>query len=97
MSRKAMNAKERKKVNSLLYEVTRGWFRHIPLDSIFWALEQHGLKPVQEDGTPWAGFLCGAEGKTDIALQKDEKIIQEALHLRWYRHGMYYEITAYVN
>jgi len=41
-----MNTKERKKVNRLLYEVTRGRFRHIPLDSIFWALEQHGLKPV---------------------------------------------------
>jgi len=59
----------RKRVNSILSQVSKEYRPQIPLDEIFKALEDNGLVAIAEDGTKWEGFLTGREGRAimDVA------------------------------
>lgn len=91
--RRAVN-RDLKPVNSPPYHES------IPLDTIFAALRKHGLIPVQEDGTPWQGLLCGADSHTTFDLKHgDQPIVNAALYLAWYRMDAtgHYEIVTYLS
>lgn len=65
----------------------------IPVTAIFEILRESGVEAVQEDGTPWSGFLCGESASTAIGL----KGLKGYLWIGWYKMPSgRYEITSYV-
>ena len=58
----------RKRVNSILSQVSKEYRPQIPLDEIFKALEDNGLIAIAEDGTKWEGFLTGKEGRATMGV-----------------------------
>jgi hypothetical protein len=90
----------RGKINSQLQrDFSRNYWDSIPLTKIFQILEDNGVVAVQEDGTPWDGFLCGREGSVSIELKSDDIIIENAmLILQWYKmESSKYELNIYVS
>lgn len=86
--------KSLRKLQSELVEISRSYYEHIPLGAMLVACEDAGLKPVDEDGSPWEGFLCGHEGRASIALEGSRK----ALQIQWYRmESGRFEVNAYVS
>ena len=90
-----MKALVRRKIGNKLYEVTKGYHDLIPLNDINNVLKEHGYQLLQEDKTPWSGFLCGADSNClfDIGDDKGSR-----LWLSWYkmpRSGRY-EIVCYL-
>jgi hypothetical protein len=86
--------KNANKVNAQLADLSRIYHNAIPLNVIFDVCRAQSFEPVQEDGTPWAGLLCGREGRADIELTNTRKW----LHLQWFKmeHTGRYEINAYI-
>jgi hypothetical protein len=73
---------------------TSVYFPAIPLDTIFSIVEKHAGIVIQEDGTPWSGFLCGDDGLASFGV-KDKKFF---LFLIWHKMPSgNFEITAYVS
>ena len=97
---KNLDTKKRNATNNKLYEISKGLHIRIPLDDIFKAMEENNLIPLQEDGTRWEGFLCGATGSAHIDVF-DNFIGQEVncwLCLQWYRFDSgKYEVNAYIS
>lgn len=60
-------AKNLKRINNVICSLP-SHHDAIPLDTIFNAIMSEGLVPLQEDGTEWAGILCGAEGQMLLPL-----------------------------
>lgn len=105
--------KVRRKVTDKLHALTSGYLDDIPLAEIFAALDDHGLIPLQEDGTRWAGMLLGnAEAGTERANDQRASIALAYapaghpelpvlapywLHLTWCTVGSRYEVVAYLN
>ena len=79
--------------------VTNKYFKEIPLDEIFEALEKIGLIAVQEDGTRWSGFLTGASGQAHIRLAFEGKLVDNSLlALSWYKTDKgHWEVVAYLS
>lgn len=73
-------------------------FVSIPLDKIFEICRKHDASPVQEDGTPWSGLLCGNEGRATIELCDAEgRTHKQCLQLNWYRlESGSWEVVTYV-
>ena len=73
----------------------------VPLNEIFECVNAQYGTPVQEDGTPWQGMLCGAQGQTTIPVVWVDGSKPMYLHLLWYkmdtRTGYRYEIVAYIS
>jgi hypothetical protein len=84
-----------RKAQSTLAALSSQYHGAIPLDAMFDACRAAGLNPVQEDGTPWAGVLCGREGRATIALADSRKCLQ----LSWHKMEVTgrYEVTAYIS
>lgn len=88
------------KVNGVIADLTRSYQDQIPLGSIFTALHDAGLFPVQEDGTPWSGMLCGREGRAEINLvDANKRPVPHRLILSWYRFETTnrYETVSYIS
>ena len=66
----------------------------IPLQEIFNIVEKKSGMVVQEDGTPWDGFLCGEDGTASFEIAG----YKFALRVMWHKMDSgNYEITAYVS
>lgn len=97
----------RKKLSRAVHAcVKEVFYDGVPIGPIDDALRANGCLLVQEDGTPWSGFLCGDQGRAmlDIAsLDSCENGMYKAydnvaIVLMWERFpSMRYEITAYVS
>jgi hypothetical protein len=70
------------------------YHNEIPLSQIFEIVEKHAGKVVQEDNTPWSGFLCGDSGQTTFDIEG----VKFHLFLSWYTMPSgRYEVIAYVS
>lgn len=84
--------KAARKANVRLYQLCQNRFSVIPLNDILDAAKEVGV-PVQEDGTPWSGILCGRGGRASIQLQGARRWLQ----LQWYKlESGNYEVNAYI-
>ena len=105
-----MNIKQtiRNRVNRVLAPIGRTFHEKIPLNDIFQACTNVGLQPLQEDGTPWSGILCGDNGRTtfDLAFIERERpgyhtstpVQNAVLVLEWHRMSSgTYEINTYLS
>lgn len=102
-----MPAQHRNKLNNEISGMIGSPLREIPLGDMDMALRRYGYLLVNEDGTPWGGFLTGREGraKFDIGVlgtQDDNQIHQMVdnamLVLTWYKFDTgRYEVVAYVS
>lgn len=86
------------KINIRFAEFGHRYFSLIPLADLFAVCAEFGLVAVQEDGEPWSGLLCGAEGRAVIELRRENEQ-SRWLSLSWYRLEVTgrYEVTAYVS
>ena len=97
-----MNKNTKKQVNKKLYSLYSGrYFEAIPLDQIFGILKDVDYTPLQEDGRPWDGLLCGTEGQVyfDLGHSENLKLDKSALlAMSWYKMPSgRYEIISYVS
>ena len=99
--RKTLLPKIKKKVNKALHTLaTNKYFDSIPLNDIKRILERADIILLQEDGTPWSGFLLGDDAsasivvgdKNDVVSSYGDSIIavyrpytNTSLQLSWYR------------
>lgn len=103
-----MPASIRNRANRKISEIASGAPRRdIPLSDIDAVLRDLGYLLVQEDGTPWSGFLTGREGRANIDIgilgTQDEDQIHETvsnamLVITWHKFPTgRYEVIAYVS
>ena len=59
--------KNLKRINNVICSLP-SYSDAIPLKTIFDAILDEGMVPLQEDGQEWRGLLCGAEGEAMIPL-----------------------------
>ena len=94
-----LTARVRKPLNKALYPLTTKYHDAIPLSEIFGILKDFGLIVIQEDGTPWAGLLCGNEEcvNFDLKTTDDQYVENACLAMSWYRMPSgRYEVNCYV-
>jgi hypothetical protein len=108
-SRRSLTSKESKIANNLISAATKGFLEKIPLNDIFDALKQIGVHAVQEDGTPWSGFLtggaeCGSRdaekqrANLDLVRTDDGTPLNNTLVLMWCKmQSGNYEVVSYVS
>jgi hypothetical protein len=99
--------KTKNQMNKVLGVLSSFKYDEIPLDKIFETLHREGYYPLQEDYTPWSGFLCGREGHMFLEIgygEQDDRgmfttIIKNAcLAVSWYKFSNNrYEVLAYVS
>lgn len=66
----------------------------IPLTAIFEIVKEKAGQVVQEDNTPWSGFLCGESGSCYFNISG----VKFHLFLSWYTMPSgRYEVTVYVS
>jgi hypothetical protein len=106
---KSLTTAEKKTANDMIYAITKGYHDKIPLRAVFDVLTQIGVHAVQEDGTPWSGFLVGgAECGTEEAknqrvnfslVRTDTKTpLNNSLFLSWCKMPSgRYEIVSYLS
>jgi hypothetical protein len=90
-----------KKLNKLLEPILKPtYFVEIPLDNIFNKLEENGILVIQEDKTPWSGFLCGSKGHVYfdlVDIRSNDIIVDSCLSLSWYKMDSgRYEVISYL-
>ena len=112
--RKSLSPKIKKKVNKALYTLTTNkHFDSIPLNDIKRILEQADLILLQEDGTPWSGFLLGDNATASIVVGDKNDVVKSygdsiiavyrpftniSLQLSWYRMPSgKFEVGAYLS
>lgn len=83
------------KINERISMICSRFHDGIPMESIFLACKDNGYEPLQEDGTPWSGFLCGRDGKAIIDLSNTSS----TLVLYWHKFETTgrYEVVSYVS
>ena len=75
-----------------LVQACKGYHAHLPLAAIF-AATRRFAEPVDVDGEPWAGFLCGHNGRATIDLAGTKQCLQ----VQWYRMPSgRFEVNAYI-
>lgn len=76
----------RKQINNALAAAIPSFDKAIPLANIFGIVEKGGFQAICEDGTPWAGFLCGHNGHASIELVEiaTGKKQSECIQLQWW-------------
>ena len=100
---------KRKKINQELFKfVTGKSFKEIPLRDIVNILEKNGVVLLQEDFTPWAGFLLGRNSEDVFLLGDKNKSVsvewgsqyepfKDKLFMSWYElTSGKYEIVLYL-
>lgn len=96
---KKILSKARKEINSKLCSFGN-YHQQIPLNDAFDVLKAHGAFPVQEDGTPWSGILCGREGSSRIDLVNENgEELNNMFVFSWYKleRSGNYEFVSYVS
>lgn len=84
----------RRKIANGLREICKRYHERIPLGDILTVAKDSGLNPIQEDGTPWSGFLCGDTGEALIELDGVENL----LVINWYRmESGRFEVNVYLS
>lgn len=83
------------KINERIATICSRFHDSIPMESIFLACKAHGYEPLQEDGTPWSGFLCGRDGKANIDLSNTDSMLVLCWH-KFETTGRY-EVVSYVS
>jgi len=114
VTRITLKAPIKKKINKELINLTTPkhktqYFREIPLQDIFDILKKYSVISLQEDNTPWSGFLTGRSAQTyfNIAPIDSEyknngysmytPYTNAKLALSWYKmESGNYEITTYI-
>jgi len=106
-----LKAGVRNKLNTRITKLLKPtYFDKIPLQLIFDILEEFYVVPLQEDNTPWDGFLLGRQGRTSIALAPKSSEVNDgaltfytpfvnaSLVITWYKMQTgRYEVVAYVS
>lgn len=102
-----LNSKDRKAAYKAIHPYTVGYRNEVPVTDMIEALQQVGLVALQEDGTPWGGVLCGAEGRAALRLAfdgaEDDRgiypMIENAMFvLTWYKlQSGRFETVAYIS
>ena len=112
--RKTLPPKIKKKVNKALHSLTTNkHFDSIPLNDIKRILERADLILLQEDGTPWSGFLMGDSASASIVVGDKNDIVKSygdsiiavyrpytntRLQLSWYRMPSgKFEVSTYLS
>ena len=109
---KTMDKKDRTEINKnlrdlIIPENKQRYFEQIPLKDIFDILKNNSLIALQEDNTPWSGFLIGRESNTTFPIayevSKDAEgfyypVENAVLYLYWYKmeESGRYEVNAYI-
>ena len=105
----SLSAAEKKKVNNLIHDATKGFHEKIPLQAIFDALTSIGVHAIQEDGTPWQGMLLGGAecGSPEAANQRvlfhlvrtaDGSPLNNGVFLSWCKMSSgRYEVVSYLS
>jgi hypothetical protein len=101
-----LKAKDRKRLNKALYELGRTYHDEIPLGTIRAVLKLGARMDIlQEDYTPWSGFLCGDSGYATFNLgyfpglgQEMQVIGNSSLVLSWHQmQSGRHEVVAYLS
>jgi len=89
----------RRQINKQLQETFNKYFDSIPLMEIFEILKINNVIVVQEDGTPWGGFLSGNDGNASMELKTDDELVDNVmLILQWHKmESGRYEINTYIS
>ena len=104
-----LNAPIRKKINRELTALPN-YHEGIPLEIIEEILKKYNLLLLQEDYTPWSGFITGREGQADFTLGYFDTAYEQngltaytpienaALIMTWYKmQSGKYEIVTYIS
>lgn len=106
-----LNAGIKKKTNTAIRNLTTpknktAYFDKIPLQPVFDILKKFDIITLQEDNTPWDGFLTGRSATIDFDIapisSKDENnrytpYTNATLRFQWYKMPSgRYEITSYI-
>lgn len=94
-----IKASVRRRVADGFQIITKDYHFEIPLDCLFEVLRREGINPVQEDGSPWSGFLCGEDGRAYFDLQgQDGRSLDYVLVVTWHRmESGRWETVAYLS
>ena len=86
-----------KKINKEIHKFNINYYDAIPLEDIFDILDKYEYTPIQEDGTPWEGFLLGVDSNAIFeCVHPTMKPL--FLYLSWYKMSSgRYEIVTYIN
>jgi hypothetical protein len=99
----------RSKIGNEIGTITKGFHKQIPFSAIQGVIEKYGYELVQEDGTPWSGFLvggaeCGSpeaakqRATIDIVKKDDRTPVNNALILMWCKMPSgNYEVVSYIS
>ena len=104
-----LNAPIRKKINRELTSL-ENYHQGIPLAIIEDILKKYNLLLLQEDNTPWSGFITGREGQANFTLGYFDTAYEQngltaytpienaALAMSWYKmESGKYEIVTYIS
>lgn len=108
--RRAIPLTQKNRINRAIHALGN-YHEEIPLGRIFEICQENGVKVLQEDGTPWSGFLvggaeCGSEKANsqiahfDLAVDRDGQWnpSNNILNMTWcVMPSGKYEIVAYVS
>ena len=87
-----------KKINKELHEFNINYYGAIPLEDIFDILDKYEYVPIQEDGTPWEGFLLGEDSYAIFECVHLGDLKPLFLYLSWYKMPSgRYEIVTYIS
>jgi len=109
----ALPASMRARLNRAVAEVLKPtYFDKIPLGPVFEALAKLNIQVIQEDGTPWSGFLMGGKrcGDPQASSQhadfelayrepgKNGLLVNAVLSLSWCKMpSENYEVVGYIS
>ena len=94
---KTLPAHIKNQSHDALTNFNQQYFQEIPIQNITKNLQELGLGLINEDGTPFAGFLTGEEGRADIDLTWMGSPVNNALTITWYKMPSgNYEIVTYI-
>ena len=106
MKRNRLDAKERKAATNAIHPLTTSYHNGVPFGETIETLKGLGLIVLQEDNTPWSGFVCGREGRAALGLAfdgtEDEsgryEPMNNALVFTWCKlDSGRYEFVAYIS
>ena len=99
MEETKIDTKIKKVINSELVTLCKTYHDQIPLTEIFDILKKNNVIAIQEDGTPFEGFLMGNNSSTIFDLTFDGKNVNNSiLSLSWYKmESGRFEINAYLS
>lgn len=82
------------KINGEFVDLCKKYYEQIPLKQIFKICHKYGYTPIDEEGSPWQGFLLGKDGRASIDLKETKK----TLNIQWHRmESGRYEVNCYIN